>query len=162
VWSLVDLRSLAPVFLMVIPAKPSTTSYASGASFPASAVAVSVSGSFSNMPPAPVSGSGKRPSFKQRVLMITPGGELSTAARQEVVQISSTASAPIFSPTPPHVPAPFEADALDINVVDASSSGGSNNFDGFHEQSDTQLLPTSHEPPTKKQKFPKRRYLLNP
>jgi hypothetical protein len=115
---------------------------------------------------APASGSGKRPSFKQRVLMITPGGELSTAAMQEVVHISSTASATIFSPTPLHVPAPFEANALDISgspfTVDAPSSGGSNSLDGFHEQSDTQLLPTSHEPPTKKRKIPKRRYLLNP
>ena len=85
---------------------------------------------------------------------------------QEVVQFSSTASATIFSPTPLHIHALFEADALDISgspfTVDAPSSGGSNNFDGFYEQSDTQLLPTSHEPPINKRKFPKRRCLLNP
>ena len=71
-----------------------------------------------------------------------------------------------FFPSPLHVPAPFEADALDINgflfTVDAPSSVGSNNFDSFHKQSDTQLLPTSHEPPTNKQKIPKRRYLSPP
>jgi hypothetical protein len=85
---------------------------------------------------------------------------------QEVVHISSTVSATIFSPIPLHAPAPVEADALDINgtpfTVDAPSSGGSNNFHSFHEQSDTQLLPTSHEPPTKKPKISKRRYLRNP
>ena len=51
---------------------------------------------------------------------------------------------PVFFPTPLHVHAPFEAHALDISgspfTVDAPSSGDSNNFDGFHEQSDTQLL----------------------
>ena len=115
---------------------------------------VPCSSSCSTMAMAPTSGSEKRPSFKQRVLMITPGGELSTAIMHEVVQISSTASATIFSPTPLHVHAPFEADALDINgspfIVDVPSSGGSNSSDGLHEQSDTQLLPTSHEPSTKK------------
>jgi hypothetical protein len=83
--------------------------------------------------------------------MFTPRGELSTAAMQEVVHISSTVSATIFSPIPLHAPAPVEADALDINgtsfTVDSPSSGGSNSFDSFYEQSDTQLLPTSHEPP---------------
>jgi hypothetical protein len=152
-----------PGFLMATPTDPSTMSPASGASSPAAAVAVSVGGSCSSMPMAPATGSRKRPSFKQRVLMFIPKGELSTAAMQEVVHISSTVSATIFSPTPLHAPAPVEADALDINgtpfTVDAPSSGGSNNFHSFHEQSDTQLLPTSHEPPTKKPKISKRRYL---
>jgi hypothetical protein len=99
----------------------------------------------------PTSEPEKRPSFKKRVLMFTPRGELSTAAMQEIVRISSTVSATIFSPTPLHAHAPIEADALNINgtpfTVDAPSSGGSNSFDSFYEQSDTQLLPTSHEPP---------------
>ena len=139
-----------------------TMSPASGASSHVPAVPTSVGGSCSTRAMTPAFGYGKRPSFKQRVLMITPRRELSTTAMEEVVQISST----ILSPTPSHVPAPFEADALDIRgsplTVDAPSSGGSNSFDCFQEQLDTQLLPTWHEPPTKKRKIPKRRYVLTP
>ena len=83
----------------------STILHASGVSSPAPAVPVRVGGSCSTRAMTPASGSGKHPSFKQRVLMITHGGELSTAAMEEVVQISSTASATILSPTPLHVPA---------------------------------------------------------
>jgi hypothetical protein len=97
--------------------------------------------------------------------MITPGGELSTAAMQEVVAIKSSACAGNFSPTPMPIPVPFQHDDVDMNgspfTIDAPSSGGSNNLDGFHKQSYTQLLPTSHELPMKKQKNLKRRY-LNP
>jgi hypothetical protein len=107
----------------------------------------------------------KRPSFKQKVLMITLGGELSTAAMQKVVANKSSVCVGDFSPTSMPIPAPFQLEDVDINgspfIIDAPSSDGSNNFDGFHEQSDTQLLPTSHEPPTKKQKFLKKMY-LNP
>ena len=137
----------------------STMSPASGASSSVTAIPVSVGGSCSTRAMKLASGSGKRPSFKQRVLMITHGEKLSTAVMQEVVQISSTGSATVLSPTPLHVHPPFEADASDISgspfIVDAPSRGGSNNFDCFHEQSDKQLLPTSHEPPTKKRKNPK-------
>ena len=89
VWSHVDMRSPAPAFLMVKHANPSTMSHASEASSPTPAIAVSVGGSCSTMAMAP-------PSFKQRVLMITHGEKLSIAAMQEVVQISSTASATGF------------------------------------------------------------------
>ena len=138
---------------MAIPANPSTMSPASAASSHAPAIAVSIGGSCSIMAMTLTSGSRKCPSFKQKVVMITHGEEFSTAVMQEVVQIFSTVSATIFSPTPLHVPPTFEADALYISgspfIVDAPSSGGRNNSNGFHEQSDIQLLPTSHEPPTK-------------
>jgi hypothetical protein len=150
---------------MATPADSSTMLLASGASSHAPAVAVSVGGSCSTMIIVPASGSGIRQFFKQRVLMFIHRGKFLTAKMQEVVHISSTVSATIFFSTSLHASAPFEIDAFDINeipfTVNSSSSGGSNNFDSFHEQSDTQLLPTLHEPMTKKRKIPKRRYFRN-
>ena len=97
--------------------------------------------------------------------MITPGGELSIAAMQEVVAMKSSTYVREISPTPLPQPTPFQPDDVDIHrfpfIINAPSSGGSSSFDGFYEQSYIQLLPTSHEPPMKKQRIPKRRY-LNP
>ena len=85
-----------------------------------------------------------------------PWGKLLTAAMQEIMVNKSSACAGYFSSTPMPILALFQPDDVDI-TIDASSSGGSNNFDGVHEQPNTQLLPTSHKPPTKKQKISKKK-----
>ena len=133
---------------------------------PAPALVMSVHVSAANCSTmAHASDSRKRPSFKQRVLIITHGRELSIAAMQKVVAMKSSTCAEENFPTSLPQPAPFQPDDVDIHVspftIIAPSSGGSNNFDGFHEQLDTQLLPTSHEPPTNSQKNLKKMY-LNP
>ena len=154
-----DLRSLAPAFHMATPANPSTMSPAFRTSSPAPAVCSECRWQLLYHDNGTCIWLWKTFLLQAESVDDHPWRELSTAAMQEVVQISSTVFATIFSPTPLHVHAPFEADALDISrspfTVDAPSSGGSNNFDGFHEQSDIQLLPTSREPTKKLKKFRK-------
>jgi hypothetical protein len=96
----------------------------------------------------------KRPSFKQRVLLITPRGDLSTAAMVDVAANKSDgASLGDSSSTPAPTASPSPAASADIGgsqtTVDAPEIGG-----------DTELIPSVQKVPSKQRKAAKRRYVL--